>query len=67
MSWRELWDFVAHLPPGSAIHRALWGPAAHWTPDTHAIADVYDLLAMVYRDPKTPLSKVLHARPDLPT
>lgn len=47
MTWRELWDFMQHLPPESATSRVLYGEAALWTPSTTAVAHAADALTYI--------------------
>lgn len=62
MTWRELRDFVANLPPDSATSRAIHGEAASWTATTHMVASLID----VYIGAHTPKGKTAPTvpRPD---
>lgn len=65
MTWRELANFIRHLPHDSATHREVFGEAASWTPDTHALANVFDVLVAVNTEKgKTPKQ---YPRPAIPT
>lgn len=63
MTWRELRDFVAHLPRNSALGRELHGEAAEWTPTTHAVASLWDWYAAVHTGRGKP---PIYPRPEIP-
>lgn len=48
ITWRELWDFVVHLPRGSATSRALYGEAAAWSVEAHLLAHLWDAYASTH-------------------
>jgi len=50
MTWRELRDFIANLPRGSATYRSLYGDAADWTPEVAILADFWDIYAATHHD-----------------
>lgn len=57
MSLRKIWTIIRHLPPGSAVSRAV--DPEQWRLEHHMLADVYDLVAIAdgvhVKDSKTPI------------
>jgi len=50
MTWRELRDFIAHLPRNSATGRSLFGEVADWTPEAEVLANIWEWYAAVHSE-----------------